>query len=93
MLTCRQASELVSRSMDLPLPLGQRAALYLHLMLCSLCRRSRAQLLLLRRIVRGYAAMDTPAGPPLSAEARERIRRALRAPDRSRPEPARQKDL
>jgi len=46
---------------------------HLHLWICDVCRRLRAQLELV-----GLSARRPPeAGPPLSLQAKERLRRAL----------------
>ena len=48
MITCREATELVSRSLDAPLDWRQRLGLRVHLLACSLCRDFRRQMLFLR---------------------------------------------
>jgi hypothetical protein len=48
MIKCREASRLMSRAMDEPLPLWQRLALGLHLAICDACRNARRQMRLLR---------------------------------------------
>ncbi|WP_374337101.1 zf-HC2 domain-containing protein [Leeia sp.] len=42
--SCRKATELLSRSLDQPLGLGERFWLRWHLGLCSSCRNFRQQL-------------------------------------------------
>jgi len=49
MLDCKQASRLLSQSMDARLPLGQRARLRLHLLICDACTNFGRQLRVLRR--------------------------------------------
>lgn len=39
MLNCKQASELVSRSLDQPLPWSKRIQLKFHLLICKFCMR------------------------------------------------------
>lgn len=39
MLTCKQASQLVSQSLDQPLPWSKRLQLKFHLMICKFCMR------------------------------------------------------
>ena len=58
MFNCRKSSDKLSQSMDDRLPLGQRMALRIHLMMCSVCRRYKRQLLLMRRIFRALPAED-----------------------------------
>jgi len=78
-LTCRQASQLVSESQERALGRGERWGLRLHLWICVSCRRFERQILLLRRVLRRLARRtETDAqGPDLSPEARERIRQTL----------------
>jgi len=79
MLTCKDASHLISERQEHPLSLRERWALRLHLWLCVSCRRFARQIDLLRQAIRTYAARleDEEYGPELSSEARERIRKAL----------------
>lgn len=51
MIKCREASRLMSRAMDEPLPLWQRLALALHLAICDACRNAERQMRLLRLAV------------------------------------------
>ena len=51
MIKCKEASRLMSRAMDEPLPLWQRLALTLHLAICDACRNARRQMRLLRAAV------------------------------------------
>ena len=48
MIKCREASRLMSRAMDEPLPLWQRLALTLHLAICDACRSAQRQMRVLR---------------------------------------------
>lgn len=83
MLSCREATRLMSESMDHPLPLGRRVALRVHVSLCRFCRRYLAQVCFLRRVLRlsAEACDASPAAPSgeLPEAARARIREALRA--------------
>jgi hypothetical protein len=70
--SCRDVSKLLSEARDTGRPLGLHVRL--HLSICDVCRRVRAQFALL-----GAAAGKAPeSGPGLSSGARERLRRALR---------------
>lgn len=51
MIKCKEASRLLSQSMDARLPLWQRIALRVHLAFCDACTNFRRQLELLRRAV------------------------------------------
>ena len=55
MLTCKEASKLVSESLDRRLPLGLRVALRLHLMMCRLCSRYKRHLVFMRSALRLYS--------------------------------------
>ncbi len=44
MLTCQQASQLISQSLDHPLSWYELMQLRLHLMMCGACNRFRKQL-------------------------------------------------
>jgi predicted anti-sigma-YlaC factor YlaD len=51
MMSCKEASRLLSQAMDLRLPLWQRARLRLHLAICDACTNFSRYLHLLRRAV------------------------------------------
>ncbi|UCD46633.1 MAG: zf-HC2 domain-containing protein [Deltaproteobacteria bacterium] len=84
MLSCRDVTQLISRSMDTSLPLGKRIGVRIHLLMCKFCERYEKQLLLIRETLRMVVdAEEPPEGASvevLSEEARERIRKALRNP-------------
>lgn len=48
MLTCQQASRLLSQQEDAPLPLGKRMRLRLHLAFCDACRNVSRQFAAIR---------------------------------------------
>ena len=67
MLTCKDASRLISDGMDRPLRLPQRVGLSLHLAICGACRRMRTQMHWLRAAARQYPgplADDAQEPPP-----------------------------
>ena len=84
MLTCKDATQLISRSMDASLPIVQRIRLRLHILICEWCARYERQLFLIRETLRHLDdAGDRPeggAGETLSEDARERIGKSLRNP-------------
>jgi len=47
MPTCKQASKLISLSLDRPLSWSEKLQLKLHLLICTACRRFKKQLILL----------------------------------------------
>jgi len=79
MLTCKDASRLLSEGQERPLSLGERLGLRLHLWMCVSCRRFEQQLALMRRAMRALRRRaETEADTAeLPIAARERIRRAL----------------
>jgi hypothetical protein len=79
MLTCKDASHLVSHGQDRPLSFRERWGLRIHLWMCGNCRRFERQVALMRRLLRqpDLRTETEIAVIELSAEARERIGRAL----------------
>lgn len=61
MLSCREATRLVSQGLDRELALGERIALRVHLAICAGCRNVDRQLAFLRRAVRRLSSEDEPA--------------------------------
>ncbi len=55
---CKDVSELISRSMDDPLPLRIRMGIRFHLMMCRFCRNYRKQLLIISRIMQSSDARN-----------------------------------
>lgn len=82
MISCKEATRLVSLSMDATLPVARRIRLRLHIFICKGCARFERQLLLLREAVRRPGGLrdraEADPGGTLSGEARDRILRALR---------------
>ena len=81
MFRCKDVSHKVSLSLDASLPLHQRLAVRMHLMMCRYCARFRRQLIMLRkacRLVDDEPSTDE-ATATLSNETRERIKKVLRA--------------
>jgi hypothetical protein len=58
MLTCREASRLISEGLDKKLSFADRVALRLHLTLCDACTRVKAQFEFMRRALKAYAGRD-----------------------------------
>jgi thioredoxin-related protein len=67
-------------SLDRKLPWWERLLIGMHLMMCRYCSRFKKQLLQLRRFSRSRALVEYSVDPSaaLPAEARERIKNALR---------------
>lgn len=79
MLTCKDASHLVSHSQDRTLSFRERWGLRIHLWMCVNCRRFERQIGLMQRLLRQSTRQVEAevADQQLSAEARERISQAL----------------
>jgi hypothetical protein len=84
MLSCKDATRLISQSMDRSLPLGKRIGVRFHLLICRFCARYARQLRLLRESARYFALPEAElpgrSGEILSPEARARIRNSLSLP-------------
>ena len=52
MLTCKQASQFISASLDRPLTLRERLTLKLHLLICKYCKRFSQQVSAMRVALR-----------------------------------------
>lgn len=77
---CKEAARLQSEALDHKLPFRKRFGLRIHLMLCKWCCRYGKQVGFLRDAAQEHPEkLSEPAPQKLSDEARERIRRKLRA--------------
>ena len=73
MLTCKQASQLISQSLDRPLSLTDRIKLRFHLFICDACTAFKKQLDQLRAAIlrlRSTTEDDNSIQLPLDAKAR-----------------------
>lgn len=80
MITCKEASLLASKSMDVKLTWKERLGLRLHVSMCKLCNRYLQDLKKLRALIRKMRKSGRELLPDtikLSALSRERIRQAL----------------
>ncbi len=77
---CNQIVQLVSEGMDHPLPLGTKLKVRLHVLICKWCERYKQQLIFIRSAMRHSPdkLMGQEQSAGLSAEARERLKQALR---------------
>jgi hypothetical protein len=78
--TCKEMVVVMSESLERPLTMRERVLLRLHLWVCMWCVWYLEQLRLLRESLRMQMAqgiIDKPSAISLSAEARDRIKRAL----------------
>jgi predicted anti-sigma-YlaC factor YlaD len=82
MLSCKEASRLVSQAQDRRLGWRERLALRLHLAFCDACREFSRQVAWLRQTLRHFARRaEQDEKVKLSPEAAARIRRALHEHD------------
>lgn len=81
MLSCKEATRLVSEKLDRELPFWQRLGLRLHVLMCRACSRYKCQVTMLDRAVCEHYRYDQPAenAVSLSQETRGRIKASLRA--------------
>jgi len=73
MLTCKQASQLISQSLDRPLSWTDRIKLRFHLFICDACTRFNQQLKQLRiavQTLKRYIENDSAIQLPIEAKAR-----------------------
>ena len=78
MMSCQQATRLMSARLDRRLSFRERVALAFHLGMCRLCRGFSSELERLRDFARRYGSDDQDNGSRLSDEARQRIEQRLR---------------
>ncbi len=63
MLSCREASRLISEGLDRKLRPGERVVLRFHVIICDACHRVEKQLKLLRRAMSEFTDRHDPPGP------------------------------
>ena len=85
MMNCKEVSRLLSESMERKLSFWERVGLWFHLSMCKLCKGFSKDLQQLREAARRHAENienDVDAtDAALSAESRDRIKRALESQD------------
>lgn len=81
MISCKEAAELLSESMERELPLRSRVSLRLHVMMCKYCARYSTQIRFIHKAFGEHAERLTDAqacqAPPLPEDRRMRIEAAL----------------
>ena len=77
LINCQQATLLIEQREGPALPRRERTSLWLHLHLCTNCKRYSQQTVLIAEWAKAAAATRETAGPGLSAAARERMRERL----------------
>jgi predicted anti-sigma-YlaC factor YlaD len=85
MMTCKEASRLISEGQERPMSLMERWGLRIHLWMCDNCRKFDRQIAFLRKALRmlGEELETGSQGPDLPSEAKDRIRQVLRDRDHS----------
>lgn len=81
MLNCREATQLISKSFDGSLPLSERLAVRIHLLVCRACTRYQAHLRFLTGLVRDRMRVlnggESITGLGMPPADRERIRNVI----------------
>ncbi len=78
MRSCKEITQLVSRSLEGPLPWRTRLEVWMHLKMCKLCAAFRRDQNLLRRRMSEAGAQDTAAADVrLSAETKQRLQKQI----------------
>ena len=85
LFNCRQATLLIERRADGPLPTATRAQLWAHLRLCPYCRRYELQSDLIARKARPAAMVPSHLVLPAAARARLQQLLAAAAPSAATP--------
>ncbi|MCA9193520.1 MAG: hypothetical protein KDB03_17230 [Planctomycetales bacterium] len=84
MLNCKDMTKLISDSLERKISVRQRIELWLHIMMCGMCRRFRSNIIELRKHVRGSKGLldqadvaPVPLPPATKARLEEVIKRQL----------------
>ena len=82
MITCKRATELISKEMDEPLTIKEGLELKLHLFICEFCEKFKQQLKLIRRAL-FHISSEKILGEGMeqnnsSENAKDRIKQKLR---------------
>ena len=80
MYTCKEATELMSQSLDRKLTFGQKIGLKIHLSMCKLCSRHKKQMSFLQQLFSRNAeeSADLHQSLNLSDEKKEEIKENIR---------------
>jgi hypothetical protein len=78
MLDCKQASQIISQSLDRPLTMRERFALKLHLLICVYCKRFSQQMQTLRVAIKQMtASIENDNSIEMPAATKHRIENSL----------------
>ena len=82
MITCKQASQFISNSLDRPLTLRERLTLKLHLLLCKYCKRFNQQLIAVHiAIKQSIASIENDQSITMPTAAKERLAALVKMTD------------
>jgi predicted anti-sigma-YlaC factor YlaD len=74
MLDCKQASQIISQSLDRPLTLRERLALKLHLLICEYCRQFSQHMQTLRVAIKQMtSSIESNSTIEMPSAAKKRI--------------------
>jgi Putative zinc-finger len=80
MLNCKQASQLLSQSLERKLNLRERWAIRWHLLICDMCTQFAAQLNIMRNAIRQMTqSIELDSSLQLSESAKQRIMQAMQS--------------
>ncbi len=86
MLSCKEVSRIVSKSLDQKLSMSQRVSMWMHLMMCGLCSGFRKDLVHLQQQTKSQPEPDesvqsetSDPDSQLSIAAKDRMKRAIEA--------------
>ena len=78
MITCEEASTLLSAEMDVPISTTKRLLLRMHLMMCRKCISVKHQILSMRKVYLGLEDASSKDEIKMTASSRDRIKQTLR---------------
>ena len=80
MLSCKEATRLVSEGLDRELPFWRRMSLRFHVVMCRGCSRYKRQITALNRLITDHYGDDPPAevSEHVSQDAVQHIKSSLR---------------
>ena len=80
MLTCKQASQIISQSLDRNLSWQERLTLRLHLFICKYCKRFSQQLFTLRvALKRMNETVENDTNITMSSDIKARIAKSMQS--------------
>lgn len=74
MISCKKATELISKSMEEPLSTQEELALKVHLFVCEWCEQFRKQMKVVSKVLKSGHSTDSKS---LSSDAKAKLLKAL----------------